>query len=115
MIKYIPKTRRFFPKSRLILRVVNIGKISQDRLLDYLRKINVPIIYISGELDVLYPPSRQFAKIVGSVKNKNQLWTSIMAGLPHNTTVAPDEITAANVEHYLELAEKKRSDEGCEE
>lgn len=34
---------------------------------------------------------------------------SVMMGLRHNTTVTPDEITAANIEHYLEIAEEKNT------
>ncbi|MEK7140335.1 MAG: hypothetical protein AAB815_00965, partial [Patescibacteria group bacterium] len=50
----------------------------------------------------------QIARIIKAVGDRSRIQKSVMAGLRHNTTIAPDEITAANIEHYLEVAEQKR-------
>lgn len=110
--KYIPKTRSPFSKDRISQRLSEAKKVSKGQLLKKLGKIDCPITFISGELDPVYPPGKkddtnsQLTRIIESVKDKTRFEKSVMAGLRHNTTIAPDEITAANIEHYLEKAEK---------
>ncbi len=104
--KYIPQTKSPFAKDRLAQRLAEAKKVANGQLLQKLKKIKIPIIYISGELDSVYSPKSQLTEIVKSVNNKNKFKTSVMARLQHNITIAPDEITAANLEHYLEIAEK---------
>jgi len=112
--KYIPKTRSPFEKNRISQRLAETRKVSNGNLLKKIKKIEVPITYISGELDTVYPPGNesdensQLTQIIKNVRNKSQLETSVMIGLRHNTTIAPDEITATNIEHYLEVAETKK-------
>ncbi len=114
--KYIPKTKSPFAKERLSQRIAEAKKISKGHLLEKLRKIDLPVTYISGELDAVYPPENkdneksQLTKVVESVNNKSRLTTSVMSGLRHNTTISPDEITAANIDHYLEVAETKKEE-----
>ena len=113
LYNHISKTKSPFAKDRIAQRLAEAKKISEGHLLEKIKNINCPITYISGELDSIYPPgsegenSSQIARVVESVKNKNYIKTSVMRGLRHNTTIAPDEITGANVEHYLGEAEKK--------
>ena len=76
--------------------------MSQDKL----KKINSPITYIAGKLDMVYPPDEQLKKIIEGVNAETKIEKSVMLGLRHNTTIAPDEITAANIEHYMSKAEK---------
>jgi pimeloyl-ACP methyl ester carboxylesterase len=110
--KHIPKTKSPFAGDRLKQRLAEAKKVSQGHLLEKLKKLDVPVTYISGKLDSVYPPGKpgddksQLSKIIEAVKDKSKLETSVMAGLQHNTTIAPDEITAANIEHYLEKAER---------
>ena len=56
---------------------------------------------------MVYPPDEQLKKIIEGVNAETKIEKSVMAGLRHNTTIAPDEITAANIEHYMDKAEKK--------
>jgi pimeloyl-ACP methyl ester carboxylesterase len=111
--KYIPKTKSPFEKNRLAQRSAEARKLSKGHLLEKLKKINVPVTYISGELDSVFPPGNgedensQLTKIVKSANNSSHIEKSVMAGLRHNTTIAPDEITAANIENYLEKAERR--------
>jgi pimeloyl-ACP methyl ester carboxylesterase len=109
--KYIPKTKSPFEKNRLAQRSAEAKKLATGHLLEKLKKINTPVTYISGELDSVFPPGKeedensQLTKIVKSANNSSRIEKSVMTGLRHNTTIAPDEITAANIEHYLEKAE----------
>jgi len=110
--KHIPKTKSPFSKGRTTQRLSEVNKLSKGHLLENLEKTNCPITYISGELDTVYPSGKesdensQLAKVIESVKEKTRIEKSVMAKLRHNTTIAPDEIVAANIEHYLEKAEK---------
>jgi pimeloyl-ACP methyl ester carboxylesterase len=111
--KYIPSTKSPFDKTRIYQRIAEVNKLSKGHLLKKLKEINCPITYISGELDTVYPPGKkddensQLKRFIESVQGGIKVEKSIMAGLRHNTTIAPDEITAANIEHYLEKAERK--------
>lgn len=110
--EYVPKTKSPFAKNRIEQRLAEAEKVSSGHLLEKLKKLDVPITYISGKLDSVYPPGKssddksQLSKIIEAVKDKARLETSVMEGLRHNTTIAPDEITAANIEHYLEKTEE---------
>lgn len=114
--QYIPKPKGPFGKGRLAQRLSEAKRLSKGHLLDKVRNIENPIIYISGELDSVYPPGEQdqadsqLAKLVEAAQGSGSIDTSVVSGLRHNTTIAPDEITAANIEHYLEKAEKANSD-----
>ena len=110
--KYIPKTKSPFAKGRGAQRLSEVNRLSEGHLLEKIRDTDCPITYISGELDTVYPPGKesdensQLARVIESVEGKARIEKSVMMGLRHNTTIAPDEITAANIEHYLEKAEK---------
>jgi pimeloyl-ACP methyl ester carboxylesterase len=110
--KYIPKTKSPFAGGRSSQRLSEVNKLSEGHLLEKIKDIKCPITYISGQLDTVYPPGKeddetsQLSRVIKSVSNKTKIEKSVMAGLRHNTTIAPDEITSANIEHYLELAEK---------
>lgn len=110
--KHIPKTESPFTKDRTSQRLSEVNKLSKGHLLEKLKNIKCPIIYISGQLDTVYPPGKeddeasQLARVIKSVGDETRIEKSVMAGLRHNTTIAPDEITAANIEHYLEITEK---------
>lgn len=106
--KYIPKTQSPFAKERMGQRLAEAQKLTKGHLLEKLKAIKNPITYISGELDSVYPPDTQLQYIIDSVNSEIDIEESVMAGLRHNTTIAPDEITAANIEHYLEKAEDKK-------
>lgn len=112
--KYIPKTKSPFALKRLNQRLAEGSKVSKGHLLEKLRATDCPVTYISGELETVYPPgdpgdeSSQISRIIRAVGSEERIEKSVMAGLRHNTTIAPDEITAANINHYLEVAEKKR-------
>lgn len=117
---HIPKTKSPFSGDRLSQRMAEGRKLSKGQLLEKLNNIKVPITYISGQIDVVYPPgdendsSSQLARIIESVNDKTKLEKSVMHGLRHNTTLAPDEITAANIDHYLDKAEEKNKAEKVE-
>jgi pimeloyl-ACP methyl ester carboxylesterase len=104
---YIPKTKSPFAKDRLPQRLSEGKRLTQGHLLEKLNNTDVPITYITGERDVVYPPDKQLQKIIDGLNDKTRIETSVMAKLHHNTTIAPDEITAANIDHYLEKAEDK--------
>lgn len=112
LYKHIPKTKSPFSKDRILQRLSEAKKVSQGQLLRKLNNIDIPITYISGKLDTVYPPGKendsnsQLARVIENVNDKSKIEKSVMDGLRHNTTLAPDEITAANIEHYLEKAEK---------
>ncbi len=112
--KYIPKTKSPFAVNRLAQRMAEGSRVSRGHLLEKIRNTECPITYISGELEVVYPPGHeseadsQLARIIKAVGDEERIEKSVMAGLRHNTTIAPDEITAANINHYLEVAEKKQ-------
>jgi pimeloyl-ACP methyl ester carboxylesterase len=112
--EYIPKTQSPFTKGRGSQRMAEVDKLSEGHLLEKIKNTNCLITYISGQLDTVYPPGReddensQLFRVVESVEDKTRIEKSVMAGLRHNTTIAPDEITAANIEHYLEKAEKQK-------
>jgi len=115
--KYIPKAKSPFGVGRVKQRLSEASKLSSGRVLENLKNINdVPIIYMSGELDLVFPPGEkgdensQLAKIISAVNNKANIETSALFGLRHNPTISADEITAANIEHYLEEAEKKNAE-----
>lgn len=114
---HIPKTKSPFSGDRLSQRMAEGRKLSKGQLLEKLNNIKMPITYISGQLDTVYPPgdennsNSQLARIIESVNDKTKLEKSVMIGLRHNTTIAPDEITAANIDHYLDKAEEKNKAE----
>lgn len=110
--KHIPKTQSPFAKGRGSQRWSEVNRLSEGHLLEKIKNNKYPITYISGQLDTVYPPGKiddvnsQLSRVIESVKEKTRIEKSVMSGLHHNTTIAPDEITAANIEHYLEKAEK---------
>ncbi len=110
--KHIPKTQSPFAKGRGSQRLSEVNRLSEGHLLEKIKNIKSPITYISGQLDTVYPPgkvddaSSQLSRVIESVEDKTRIEKSVMLGLRHNTTIAPDEITAANIEHYLDKAEK---------
>ncbi|MFA7319576.1 MAG: hypothetical protein WC022_03215 [Parcubacteria group bacterium] len=110
--KYVPKTQGPFAKNRGAQRLSEVERLSEGHLLEKIKDIDCLITYISGELDTVYPPGKesdensQLARVIESVEDKTRIEKSVMMGLRHNTTIAPDEITSANIEHYLEKAEK---------
>lgn len=110
--KYIPKTQSPFAKERVTQRLSEVDRLSEGHLLEKIKNTKCPITYISGELDTVYPPGKeddknaQLTRVIESAGEKTRIEKSVMAGLRHNTTIAPDEITAANIEHYLEATEK---------
>jgi len=112
--KYIPKTKSPFALGRLKQRAAEGGKVSKGKLLQKLRETNCPITYISGELETVYPPGEeddatsQISRIINAVGDETRIERSVMMGLRHNTTIAPDEITAANIDHYLSKVEQAR-------
>jgi pimeloyl-ACP methyl ester carboxylesterase len=112
MWKHIPKTQSPFAKGRGSQRLSEVDRLSEGHLLEKLKNTSCPITYISGQLDSVYPPGEeddensQLARIIESVGDATRIEKSVISGLRHNTTLAPDEITAANIEHYLEKAEK---------
>lgn len=115
--KYIPDTKSPFAKDRLKQRAAEAKKLTKGHLLDNLKNSgDVPITYISGELDTVYPPgkeddkSSQLARVIKAAESETRIEKSVMKSLRHNTTIAPDEITAANIAHYLE-----KNDEGVNE
>ncbi len=109
--KFVPKAKSPFSKDRLAQRKSEVARLSKGRLLDNLKEVDSHVTFISGELDTVYPPgaadspNSQLSRLVEAVKDKTKLSTSVMAGLRHNTTIAPDEITAANINGYLQDAE----------
>jgi pimeloyl-ACP methyl ester carboxylesterase len=111
--KHIPKTKSPFAKERLSQRLSETSRLSEGHLLEKIRNANCKITYISGELDTVYPPGEsddansQLVKVTESIGDRAKIEKSVMLGLRHNTTIAPDEITASNIEHYLEKAEKE--------
>ncbi|HIP50339.1 MAG TPA: alpha/beta fold hydrolase [Candidatus Pacebacteria bacterium] len=111
LYSHISKPESPFSKERFAQRLAEAKKVSKGHLLEKIKEIKLPVTYITGELDTVYPPGEkvdedsQLARIVDSVNNEENINTSVMKGLRHNTTLAPDEITAANIDHYLELAE----------
>jgi pimeloyl-ACP methyl ester carboxylesterase len=113
--KHIPKTESPFAKGRGSQRLSEVSRLSEGHLLEKIKNTKCPITYISGQMDTVYPPGKeddensQLARIIESVEDKTRIEKSVMAGLRHNTTIAPDEITAANIEHYLEKAEESHS------
>lgn len=113
LYEHIPKTKSPFAANRIKQRLSEARKLSSGRIVKNLQNITVPITYMSGELDIVFPSGEkddensQLAKVVNAVNNKASITTSILYGLRHNTTVSADEITAANIEHYLEEAENK--------
>jgi pimeloyl-ACP methyl ester carboxylesterase len=113
MWKHIPKTQSPFAKGRISQRLSEASRLSKGHLLEKIRNARCPITYISGELDTVYPPGKeddensQLARVIESVGDKTRIEKSVMMDLRHNTTLAPDEITAANIEHYLEKAEER--------
>jgi pimeloyl-ACP methyl ester carboxylesterase len=119
--EHIPKTQSPFTKGRVSQRLAEVDRLSEGHLLEKLKDTNCPVTYISGQLDTVYPPGReddensQLTRIIESVKDKTKIEKSVMTGLRHNTTIAPDEITAANIDHYLEKAEKSEHIPNAEE
>lgn len=111
--KHIPKTQSPFTKERRPQRLSEAKRLSKGHLLEKIKNTKCPITYISGELDTVYPPGEkgdensQLARIIEATEDETRIEKSVMMSLRHNTTIAPDEITAANIEHYLEKAEKK--------
>ena len=113
--KHIPKTQSPFAKSRISQRLSEVERLSEGHLLEKIKNTKCQITYISGQLDTVYPHGKeddensQLSGVIKSVEDKTRIEKSVMAGIRHNTTIAPDEITAANIEHYLEKAEKQKA------
>ncbi len=91
-------------------------KFKKGQLLEKLKKIakNIPVNYIAGEKDWVYPPGKttneddvinasshsgKVAEIIG-VENIH-----VLAGLPHNTTLSPDEIVAVYMDNCFKQSE----------
>ena len=115
--RHIPKTQSPFAKGRITQRLSEVNRLSEGHLLEKIKNIKCLITFISGQLDTVYPPGKeddensQLSRVIESVGDKTRIEKSVMLGPRHNTTIAPDEITAANIEHYLEKAEKKNNQE----
>jgi pimeloyl-ACP methyl ester carboxylesterase len=113
--KHIPKTQSPFAKNRISQRLSEVERLSEGHLLEKIKNTKCQITYISGQLDTVYPHGKeddensQLSGVIKSVEDKTRIEKSVMAGIRHNTTIAPDEITAANIEHYLEKAEKQKA------
>ncbi len=116
LYKYIDRPKSPFDKERMRQRLAEAEKLTHGHLLEKLSNISTPITYVSGEFDAVYPSgiiddeSSQLHRIVQSVQDSSKIEKSVMARLRHNTTLAPDEITAANIDHYLTVAEKKNEE-----
>jgi pimeloyl-ACP methyl ester carboxylesterase len=114
---HIDRPKSPFDKERIGQRLAEAEKLTHGHLVEKLNNISVPITYISGEFDTVYPSgtiddeSSQLHRIVQSVQDNSKIEKSVMARLRHNTTLAPDEITAANIDHYLTVAEQKNEKE----
>ncbi len=112
---HIPKTNSPFAKGRGAQRLSEAKRLLGGRLREKIQKTACPITYISGQLDTVYPPgteddaNSQLARLIDSVDDATRIEKSVMLGLQHNTTIAPDEITAANIDHYLDKAEQYRA------
>ncbi|MFH1175182.1 MAG: alpha/beta fold hydrolase [bacterium] len=115
--KHIPKTQSPFKPDRVKQRLAEARKLSSGKVVENLENLDAPVIYMSGELDLVFPPGEasdensQLAKMVNAVNDKAKIETSVLYGLRHNTTISADEITAANINHCLEEAEKKNRSE----
>lgn len=107
---HIPKFESPFSQARLAQRYAEMHKVAQVDITKSLKKTECPKIFISGGLDVVYPPEEQAQKLIQAVDEKLLVGKSIMNGLRHNTTLAPDEVTAANISHYLDEIEKSREE-----
>ncbi len=109
---HIPQTQSPFTKERGAQRLSEARRLLGGHLREKIQKTTCPITYISGGLDTVYPPgdehddNSQIARLIDSVDDATRVEKSVMLGLGHNTTIAPDEVTAANIDHYLEKAEK---------
>jgi len=111
--EHIPKTKSPFGVNRLKQRLSEARKLSSGKVVENLKETDVPVIFMNGALDIVFPPgdkndeNSQLAKVINAVNDEAKIDTSILTGLRHNTTISADEITAANMEHYFEEAEKK--------
>jgi len=112
----IPGSKSPFALSRIPQRLSETKRLLKGRLLENIKNTNCPIIYISGSLDTVYPPGKTANDLSLSdrimrvaVGDPSRFYRSVIAGLHHNTTLAPDEITAANITHYLEKVEGGRA------
>lgn len=116
LYQHVPETVSPFTRERLAQRMSEAARLSEGHLLDKIKNTSCPVTYISGEMDSVFPPgdendpNSQLARIVEAVDDETRIEKSVMAGLEHNTTLAPDEITAANIEHYLTRAEDKNKE-----
>jgi len=109
LYQYIPKTKSPFERSRLAQRMSEARRIAQPKLLKQLPDVGCPITYISGTLDTVYHAGwkdGQLQKIIQAADREVKV--SIMHAGFHNSTQGHDEITASNIEHYLEQAEKEK-------
>ncbi|MFC1622960.1 alpha/beta fold hydrolase [Patescibacteria group bacterium] len=119
--EFIPKTKSPFSKDRIMQRLSEANRLMTGKLLRKIEKTSCPVIYISGEFDVVHPSGEegesgsQLQKIIEAVGDATRLEKSVMAKLHHNTTIAPDEITAANIDHYMNKAENKRKKKNVQE
>lgn len=110
--KYIPKTKSPFTADRIKQRLSETSRLMNGRVLEILKDLEIPVAYMAGELDAVFPPVKtmspesQWTEVIKSASEKTRLETSVLKGLRHNTTVSADEITAANIDHYLDEAEK---------
>jgi pimeloyl-ACP methyl ester carboxylesterase len=86
-------------------RIAEAKKLNQGQLLEKLSKIdNIPIILFSGEFDSVNPMgevSDQNSQLAQLLEVKPEMKVVMMAHLRHNTTLAPDEIVGANIDHLL--------------
>lgn len=113
----IPKTKSpFSDMNRIKQRLSETKKLSEKNILETLNNIDIPITYMAGGLDTVFPPgdkddpNSQWSKIVDAVNDQTKIETSVLSRLHHNTTITADEITAANIEHYMNKVEKSRKE-----
>lgn len=105
--RHMKEMRSPFERSRLPQRVSEIKRLSgRGRLLEKIQRTKVPIGVISGEMDSIFP-SEEIEEIVRAIDERMLTGISIMQSLGHILAFA-HEITAANVDHLLSLAEQRK-------
>jgi len=79
LYRYIPETQGPLSEKRIPQRLSEIKRLSEGHLLDKLEGLECPIIYISGELDKVYPPGKesdensQLARVIKAIESKSRI------------------------------------------
>lgn len=89
---------------RILQRLAEFHAICSGNMVECMRWIDsgIPVAYISGTKDTVFPPSEFLPIVIRAAKHLNNFEYIRLPGIGHNPTLYNTEATAAAIAHFLE-------------